>query len=51
MMRTLLLLGVAALALPANAEVAKWAAVASDEFAKAVMAPRKGEVWIYTTPS
>jgi glutaredoxin len=24
---------------------------ASDEFAKAVMAPRKGEVWIYTTPS
>jgi glutaredoxin len=91
MMRTLLLLCVAALALPVGAEVMKWTdaqgrvhygdrppadkaaqtmairgtvsvgdgapvtsrapSAASDEFAKAVMAPRKGEVWIYTTPS
>ncbi len=32
-------------------DAAKSSSSASDEFAKAVMVPRKGEVWIYTTPS
>lgn len=31
-------------------ESAKTSPSASDEFAKATIAPRRGEVWIYTTP-
>jgi glutaredoxin len=31
-------------------EAAKPGSSASDEFAKATIAPRRGEVWIYTTP-